>query len=63
MIVWFEWHYIGGLIGVIIGLLWILKRRHPEWPFARKIVFILISLISSYIGMVIGMSLVILFRG
>jgi len=54
MIAWFEWYYICGLIGGIIGLLWILKRRHPEWPLARKIVFILICLISSYIGMALA---------
>ena len=62
MIAWFEWYYICGLIGGIIGLLWILKRRHPEWPLARKIVFILICLICSYIGMVIGITLANIFH-
>ncbi len=57
MIVWFEWYYIGGVIGVSIGVLWVLKRRHPEWPLARKILFILTCLICSYIGMVIGTTL------
>jgi len=54
MVVLFEWYYISGIIGVIIGVLWILKRRYPKWTLSRELAYAIICIVSFYIGMIIG---------